>query len=282
MTSTLLAPPTPAVCQRWRQGHSGFRPVGERFDPSRHEVVLLDHADARAFIETHHYSHSYPSARLRVGLLRKEPFQKERLAGVAVFSVPINNAAIPKYLGVEPSRGVELGRLVLLDEIESNAESWFVARAFRLLRRELPEVLGVISYSDPVPRWTADGKLVMPGHLGIIYQALNARYFGRSAPRTLLMAADGRTLSERTLCKLRGEESGAEGAYRQALSMGAPLRFPHESGADYVRRLLESGAFRKVRHPGNHAYAWRLDTPRWENGLTPLPYPKHLDVAVSA
>ena len=56
---------------------------------------------------------------------------------------------------------VELGRLVLLDEVPGNGESWFIARCFELLRRE--GIVGVLSFSDPVPRTTADGRKVLPG-----------------------------------------------------------------------------------------------------------------------
>ena len=33
---------------------------------------------------------------------------------------------------------------------------------------------GIVSFSDPNPRYDDDGRLTMPGHLGIVYQALNA------------------------------------------------------------------------------------------------------------
>jgi hypothetical protein len=104
------------------------------------------------------------------------------LVGVAVFSVPMSQAVIPKWLGVSASSGVELGRFVLLDEVPFNAETWFLARAVRVLRAELPELAGIVSFSDPVPRRDSSGALVMPGHVGTIYQARNAAYRGRTAP----------------------------------------------------------------------------------------------------
>ena len=60
-----------------------------------------------------------------------------------MFSVPAQPQAIRAHLGVEPAHGVELGRFVLLDAVASNAETWFLARALRLLRGELAEVRGV-------------------------------------------------------------------------------------------------------------------------------------------
>lgn len=247
-----------AGSQRWRNRRDSFVPPATLFNPSRCEVVLLPEADAKQFVTEHHYSGSYPAARVRVGLMAKPALGKEFLGGVAVFSVPMQSAAIPKYLGCAANDGVELGRLVLLDDelLGYNAESWFVARAFRLLRKALPSVRGVVSYSDPVARYTSEGELVKPGHAGIIYRALNGDYQGRSSARTLILANDGRVVSERSLSKIRLGESGEDYAMRQLVDMGAPPRGLRESGRDYVTRALQEGGFRKARHPGNHVFSW--------------------------
>lgn len=219
---------------------------------------MIPEADAKQFVTDHHYSASYPAARVRVGLMAKPATGVEYLGGVAVFSVPMQPAAVPKYLGCAPNDGVELGRLVLLDDdlLGYNAESWFVARAFRLLRKVIPTIRGVVSYSDPVPRYSAEGGLVKPGHAGIVYRALNGLYLGRSSARTLILAPDGRVVSERSLSKIRLGESGEDYAMRQLVAMGAPQRALRESGRDYVARALVEGGFRKTRHPGNHVFSW--------------------------
>lgn len=96
-----------AGSQRWRSRHSRFVPPGTVFNPARAEVVLLPEAEAKAFVTTHHYSGSFPAARSRIGLMVKpSPFAQERLAGVAVYSVPMQPAAISKYLQVAPAEGV--------------------------------------------------------------------------------------------------------------------------------------------------------------------------------
>lgn len=247
-----------AGSQRWCHRRDSFVPPTALFNPSRCEVVLLPESDAKRFVMAHHYSGSYPAARVRVGLMAKPALGREFLGGVAVFSVPMQSAAIPKYLGCDPNDGVELGRLVLLDDelLGYNAESWFVARAFRLLKKTLPSVRGVVSYSDPVARYTAEGALVKPGHAGIIYRALNGDYQGRSSARTIILAHDGRVVSERSLSKIRLGESGEDYAMRQLVDMGAPSRGLRESGRDYVARALQEGGFRKERHPGNHVFSW--------------------------
>jgi hypothetical protein len=265
MTPDLFTP----HCQRWRDRRGSYRPAGELFDPAAAEVAAIDEATAKAFVIRHHYAGSYPAARFRAGL-----FVQSKLAGVAVFSVPMNQRTVPCYFeGLAPNDGVELGRLVLLDEVAANAESWFCARAFKLARDAL-KVKGIVSYSDPIARTDAAGQLVKPGHIGTVYQALNARYRGRSSARTLLVSSDGRIASERALSKLRGEDRGEAYAYDQLRNMGAPEREPFESGAAYVSRVLAGDTFRRVRHPGNHAYTWWLGDKRQEPAAAGQAYPK--------
>jgi hypothetical protein len=243
--------------QRWNHGRQRFVPPTERFDPSRASVEILDEKTAKPFVCLHHYSHSFPAARFRTGLFQKSPFGPDKLVGVAVFGVCIQPLAIHKYLGVEDANdGVELSRLILLDEALFNAETWFTARSLKLLRKSIPSIKGVISYCDPVARYDQDGNETKRGHVGTVYRASNANYHGVSGPRTHILTADGRVLSERTLSKLRQGDKGADYAYRQLIAMGAPPRRPMEGDEAYVLRALAEGDFRKTRHPGNHVYSW--------------------------
>lgn len=267
-----------SACQRWNKRRTSYRPAGEPFDPSRYAVDIIGYQDAKRFIEQTHYAGTYVASRLQVGLWRKpSAFQREQLVGVVAFSVPIQNACIPAWFGgVPPDQGVEIGRLALLDDVPGNGETFTLGRAFRLLRRTLPAVRAVLSYADPMERRDADGKVFKPGHRGTIYAAFSGVYLGRSSARTLTLGHDGRCINERTLSKLRNGERGAGYAERQLLTMGAPARRPFEDGADYVTRALQSGAFRRMRHPGNYAFGWWLG-PAHANPLAPrgtTPYPR--------
>ncbi len=245
-------------CQRWGRRSCSWRPGTEVFDPSLYGVELIDHdATAREFIAQHHYARTMPPARLRVGLYRLNGAFGAELVGVCVFSVPTSQRTIPMRLpGLEASQGVELGRLVLLDSVPANGESWFVARALKMLRAELPGVLGVVSFADPVPRRTSEGALVMPGHVGWVYQALEGHPLSRSTARTLWLDPRGCVLSPRTLQKIRAGERGADGAMRHLLDLGAPKRARHEDAGVWLRRALREGPFRRVHHPGNLCYGW--------------------------
>jgi hypothetical protein len=243
-------------CQRWRQGRERYRPAGEVFDHRHASVEIIDSATAKRFVQDHHYSASFPAARLSVGVFVKRPFEKEFLGGVSVFSVPMSQGVIPARLGVPPNEGVELGRLVLLDELEANAESWFVARAFRKLRSALPEIKGVLAYCDPEPRMDQHGNLVKKGHIGTIYSALNARRGPCSRPRTLLLDPRGAVVSERAIQKLRNSESGMDYVERSLRESGLPQRWIGESGSAYIKRLVDENHLRRLPHPGNFSFTW--------------------------
>lgn len=117
-------------CQRWTRRRVSYRPAGEIFDPRFVSVEPIEESAAKAFIEAHHHSASYPAARFRAGVLVKEPFRREVLAGVGVFSVPMNQRVIRSYFaGFAANDGVELGRFVLAESLASNAESYCLARS---------------------------------------------------------------------------------------------------------------------------------------------------------
>lgn len=268
-----------APCQRWREGRSSYRPSRETVDLSSYDVQPIDEGTAKRFVERHHYSHSYPAARVRAGLFRKRPFGKDELVGCTVFGVPMNQNVIPAHTGQRPEHGIELSRLILLDSCPANTETAFVARALRLLQTALPEIRAVVSYSDPVPR-IIDGREVKPGHVGIVYQAGNFLHKGRGRARTLLIARrTGQIVSERALSKIRSSDRGTEYALRQLRDLGAPPMRPGEDPAAYVTRVRTCDAFAQFRHPGNLIYVAAVGLPAqrraWRTGMAPgLPYPK--------
>ncbi len=244
-------------CQRWDTRRAIYRPAGEPFDPSRCNVEPIDEREAKAFVIQHHYSGTYPAARFRAGVYVQEPFRRPRLAGVGVFSVPMNQQVIPSYFpALVPSQGIELGRFCLDDTLAANAESWALARMRKLMRRALPEVRGVVAYCDPVERRDVSGQLIKRGHIGTIYKASNATLRGRSSARMLWLSPDGESFSDRTLSKVRRGESGERYALQRLALRGAPGRRYGEAGAAYIRRLQDEGWLRPMRHPGNLAFTW--------------------------
>lgn len=289
------------VVQRWKERRGIYLPAREVIDTRAYEVASIpDDTTAKAFVLEHHYSSSYPNARFRYGLYRVG-----RLVGVAVFSHPMQDKVLDRLpkgqdevlklqgpwlrrgrFGTEVTtsrlllplpghrlESVELGRLVLLDEELANAESYFVAQCFERLRRE--GITGVVSFSDPMPRWDDQGNKVHVGHLGIVYQALKATFTGRATPRTLKMLHDGTVLNERAISKVRGQERGHEHVEALIVRNGAQPCGPRTDPRVWLARWLPRIA-RNVRHHGNLTYLFGLTESVKRRLPTSQAYPKFI------
>lgn len=240
------------ACQRWRARRASYRPIGETIDPHAYEVApIATDNEARAFVCAHHYSGSYPAARYRAGLYARGG----GLVGVAVLSVPSSQAALDAALPYPGTERAELGRLVLLDHVPANAESWFLTQALRLAR-EHKGIEYVVSHSDPMPRVNARGERVFVGHIGTVYQAMSATFVGLTERRTRRVLPDGRTLDNATIGKVRRRASGWEYGTRLLMSYGASE--PTGEWTAWVRSAVEQVS-RPVRHTGNYRYLFGTD-----------------------
>lgn len=255
-SSLLEISPSSDWCQRWESREHSWRHRTEGgFNPALYSVEALAESTAKAYVTTHHYSGSYPAARFRFGI-----FEDAQLRGVAVFGVPMSSAVLTNtFPDLEPMmESIELSRLVLADAVPANAESWFIARCFEELAGR--GVHGVVAFADPVPRIVV-GRLLFPGHIGIIYQASNGTYCGRATPRTLTILPDGRVLSDRSAQKVRARESGHEHVERMLMALGASAPRAGVSGAQWLATALEDVGGTRLRHHGNHRYAFALGSP---------------------
>jgi hypothetical protein len=156
-------------------------------------------------------------------------------------------------------------------------ESWFVAQVFRLAAKT--GIRGVVSFSDPVARYDSGGNMTMPGHIGIVYQALNATHVGRSTARTHWALPDGTIFSPRAMQKIRKQERGHEYAEQQLIASGAPVMLAGQKPAAWLAEALRAAGGRTFRHPGCIRYAFRLGTTRAQRRSVyvdpaPEPYPK--------
>lgn len=247
---------TPALAKRWIARAQRWIAPDDRplFDGRRYSVdVLQGDTRPRRFVTEHHYAGTMSSSRIAVGLFGPGA----QLVGVAVIGGSAGPAVLPKYAGPLVDHAAELGRFVLLPEVAYNAETWFLARVFKLAARE-KGIRVVLSFADPVER--RQGRVIVkPAHWGTIYQASNALHLGRALPRTHLIGPDGRPISPRALSKLRALDRGWEYAERQLLEAGAPRRAESESTSEWLRRIRRVPGFTTQRHPGNLVYLFGLD-----------------------
>jgi hypothetical protein len=252
------------ISQRWLNRATVFVKPGP-WRPRRYEAAEISgDTTARAFVEQHHYSASYPAARRRVGL-----YECGDLVGVAVCSHPCANTVLTNVFPGTATDAAELGRVVLLDRVPFGAESWFLSECERLLSKQFR---GLVAFSDPVRRTSTDGRVVLPGHVGTIYQASNAIFLGRATPRTLYLLPDGTVFHSYAAQKIRAQSRGWRYATEQLVSHGASEPTSDTRGwlAHWMRTLC-----RRVRHPGNLRYAlpWNRND-RERLASIRQPYPK--------
>lgn len=146
-------------------------------DFDSYRVEKIDSKRGKEFVKEHHYSHGIHNGPMCYGLLRGE-----ELVGVLAFATPGSEAVCSSVFGPERKRSVtELHRLVLLDEVPKNAESFFISRALKLLKIDRPYYKAVLSFADSTQ-----------GHMGTIYQATNALYCGTTAKATFYLDETGR------------------------------------------------------------------------------------------
>ena len=246
--------------QRWLNRRDSYR-HSDNINPADYEVAPIDgdgsDTIAKAFVREHHYSGTYPAARERIGLY----FRKTgKLVGIAVFSHPPSEDVLGK-LPCDRLEGVELGRFVLLPSVPGNGETWFLARCHEILRPRGYRVL--ISHSDPVRRRKLDGTLVLPGHVGFIYQAGSMVYGGRSKRQLHVLKPDGTVFSPRSMTKIRLAESGYFRSIRELVDIGARAPTATEletrnGRRDWMWRSIEATC-RRLEHGGNFRYLFALD-----------------------
>ena len=260
--------------QRWLFSAESWRVVDEPVRAREWEVVRLQKdAEAKAFIEAHHYAGTYTAARERFALVHSPTLQT---MGVAVFDVP----AQPRCLDVLPGEAAErlhFGRLVLLASVPGNGESLFIGECFRQLRRE--GYTGVVSFADPLPRSRLDGGLIHPGHVGIVYQSTSGRLVGRSRADCLWLLPDGSALHRRAMAKVRALEQGWRYVCERLIRFGATPLPPtaDEAAASAWLDLWRARLCRPVQHPGNFKYVWgltRAATRHLERTTVALAYPR--------
>lgn len=131
----------------------------------------------KEFVKEHHYSHGIHNGPMCYGML-----DGENLVGVLAFATPCSENVCASVFGVDMKRSVtELHRLVLLDEVPKNGESWFISKVLRQFKKDRPDYNAILSFADATQ-----------GHVGTIYQATNAIYAGMSGKATFFLDETGR------------------------------------------------------------------------------------------
>ena len=128
-------------------------------------VKLVSNKVAKEMVKMNHYSHAWTMCKYALGL-----FRNSMMMGVAVYGRPVGRLAAQSIApGIKDNEVLELTRLWIADSEGKNTESWFIGQTFKWLKKHDKNIKVLLSYSD-----------LNAGHVGIIYQATNWIYQGRT------------------------------------------------------------------------------------------------------
>ena len=142
-------------------------------DVSKLTVRKISKSVAKDIIVKNHYSHLWTKVSYAIGLYIEDDSHEwfnsgDKLIGVACYGDPIGRLSGQSITPLlDRTEVLELVRVFVFDDYGSNIESWFLGQTFQWLRTNVPQIKGLISYSDP-----------KEGHNGTIYQATNWLYQG--------------------------------------------------------------------------------------------------------
>ena len=151
----------------------------------------VEHVNRKAivsFIEKHHYSHNVNGIQsyYHFGLFREGNFGIPTMIGAMLYAMPSMPATAAKYNPINPSKCMELRRLVCIDDTPKNTESYFIGKTFKWLKQNT-DVEVIVSFADQ-----------HYGHSGTIYKASNFESLGMTAKSRVLMV-DGKEYHSRSL-----------------------------------------------------------------------------------
>ena len=142
----------------------------------RYSVRQISREETLDYILNIHYAHRIPSISYSFGLFDTNESEEQMslctsggLIGIITYGTSASNTLVRGICGVEYSKNVlELNRLCLKHN-RKNEASFLISQSLKLLPR--PRI--IVSYAD-------SGQ----AHLGIVYQATNFIYTGKSKERT--------------------------------------------------------------------------------------------------
>lgn len=152
-----------------------------------YRVEPIRYITARPFIEKYHYSKNVNGCKVShcFGLFRPSQFLSE-MVGAAIFGLPAMNNQASSWNPDAPDKVLELRRLACIDDTPKNAESFFISKMLKWLKKNT-DIEVILSYAD-----------TNYGHEGIIYKASNFDLVGETSDGVVLMV-DGKKYHDRTL-----------------------------------------------------------------------------------
>lgn len=226
--------------------------------PREYDVRLVDRAEIRGFMDTWHYSHTINGlhASYCFGM-----YYRDAMIGAMIYGGMAMRGQSVKYwddrvreayddglIGYNDADRtvIELRRLACIDDTVRNAESYFIGRTLRWLKRNATAtgIRTVISYADERFR-----------HHGTIYQAANFTHVGMTPAGRVII------LDEPSAEDVKAGDGIVRRFYHDHI-----LRVRDDGGklkpvAIRLRRALVEGRAHYERTTGKHVYEYRLVKP---------------------
>ena len=146
-------------------------------------VELCPRSEIVNFVETHHYSKNMNG--LHISYCFKL-MDGDTMIGAMVYGSLGMLGVAEKYNPKNPSKILELKRLVCIDDTPKNTESYFIGWTLRWLQRNT-DLEMIISYADKTF-----------GHEGVVYKATNFECMGETSAGRVIMW-NGRRYHGKTL-----------------------------------------------------------------------------------
>jgi len=185
-------------------------------------VKKVDRREVRDFIERWHYSGSINGciADFCYALLDSEGKMKG-----AMFYGRMATANQWKRFSDKPDNVIELRRLCCVDETPRNAESFFIGRSLRLLKKDWGSGV-VVSYADKEY-----------GHGGTIYKASNFEMVGEIKGARVIMFGGKRYHDKTIRTKYKGKLKPFAKRIKEALDTGEAFYKTTKGKFTYARNI---------------------------------------------
>ena len=176
-------------------------------------VKFIDAQLATRMVIEHHYLHRKSSVVHALGM-----FNDVNLVGVIIFGVPASRHVQMGACPSDPDKVLELNRLWVCDSMPTNSETYFIAKALKLL----PPAI-VVSYAD-----------TLQGHMGIMYRAANFFYAGWTDMERKTARYDYLAPGKHTRDAFRG----GLGAKSEKRRRKPKVKYWTVTGSQYYKRVL--------------------------------------------
>jgi len=193
-------------------------------DLDQHNTIVkeIDGHTAGQIAKQYHYLHRIPPITISTGL-----YINNELAGILILGHSPNQFTFRMFGDQYSKRGLELNRLFVHDWAPHNSESFLISQSLKITNRNYPQYIIIVAYADPEQ-----------GHIGIVYQASNWIYTGKTRRRYSAII-NGKQYHERAVSRTFGNMTNAK-------NIGATI-IGHEPKHRYIY-LLGSKKERKTLH----------------------------------